>query len=172
MTAALRARDRRGILKRGLLAIGAVAGFIAGRGEARAAIGAPGGSIRLYGRNWQHHSAHLHYGEVPKHGDRLNVYAELADAPEGQKVGELYSAAFLVQPPFRSSAMASGALEMHTLVLAQGTIVAVGAGSGAEREFAVVGGTGRYAGVRGSYAVRLDRQGRGDGAVELAITLL
>lgn len=160
---------RRGLLKRGVVGIGALAAFLAGGNAAKAARPAPGGgSISLFGRSWYSSSPHLGAGESPDEGDRVNVYGELTDA-DGTKVGEYYAAAFCISSPYRGPVIESGAMEMQTLALADGSIVGMGAGSGAERTYAVVGGTGRYVGARGSYVARQDPS---DGSIEFRITLV
>ena len=67
----------------------------------------------------------------------------------------------------------TGAFEIHTLSLPGGTIVGVGVGGGRERNYAIVGGTGKYTGARGSYLARQDTYGLGgDGKAEILLTLL
>lgn len=163
---------RRGVLKSGVAALGVVLGAALTRGQATAAVPAPGGSFRLYGRNWYGESAHLRAGEAPGGGDRLSVYGELLDAPDGHKVGEFYSSVVCLASPYRESAFGAAALEVHTLNLEAGTIVGIGSGSGGERTYAIVGGTGRYTGARGSYRARQDPYGfGGDGSAEFVVTL-
>jgi hypothetical protein len=67
-------------------------------------------------------------------------------------------------------------LEQHTFILDGGTIVGSGAGTQSLEvgdTFAVVGGTGHYAGARGTYVARQrPLQFGGDGTAEFTITLL
>jgi hypothetical protein len=61
---------------------------------------------------------------------------------------------------------------MHTFKLGDGSIFGTGTAGSLEGSFAVLGGTGRYAGVQGTYAAR---QGHselgGDGAAEFVFDL-
>jgi hypothetical protein len=60
-----------------------------------------------------------------------------------------------------------GVLQLQTLDLLDGTIVGIGAGGVHENPFAIVGGTGRYAGLRGTYVARQSpREHGGDGTAE------
>ena len=58
-------------------------------------------------------------------------------------------------------------------MLAEASIVAMGAGGGVERSFAIVGGTGKYTGARGSYTANQDTYGLGgSGTAALKLRLL
>ncbi len=71
---------------------------------------------------------------------------------------------------FRSQALgAPGGLTVHTLELPEGTLFALGAGGGRSGTSAVVGGTGGFAGARGTLSLR-ETAGNGVRA-ELEITL-
>ena len=84
-------------------------------------------------------------------GDRLTLVAELLDA-QGAHAGDLYGAAFALRGPGEPSGPQR--LEQHTFELPDGTIVGAGTVGLLEGTFAVLGGTGRYAGARGTYLVR------------------
>jgi hypothetical protein len=80
---------------------------------------------------------------------------ELRDAPEGERIGEFFTNAFCLDVPYGVQAAAASNLEFQTFRLPEGTLFGVGAaGAIGEKHFAVLGGTGRYAGVRGSYVER------------------
>ena len=64
---------------------------------------------------------------------------------------------------------APGGLTVHTLELPEGTLFALGAGGGRSGTSAVVGGTGGFAGARGTLSLR-ETAGNGVRA-ELEITL-
>jgi hypothetical protein len=51
----------------------------------------------------------------------------------------------------------SRGLQLHTFDLDGGTLLGMGVAKAGEGTFAIVGGTGRYEGASGSYAVRLSR---------------
>ena len=162
MTTPIPASGRRTVLKRGVFAAAAAAAAaLAIRpAEQRAAlatgpIGA-GQTIQLFGRGW-----HADTEKLPSKGDSYSVYGELLTSPEGGKCGEFYAACLAIDSPFQVTGEGIGSLEIHTLVLAGGSIVAMGAGGGVERSFAIVGGTGRYTGARGSYTATQDTYGLG-----------
>ena len=164
---------RRSALKRGLAALGGLVGVGAGAQAGSAAAGTDGATaLVLYGRAWRSYSRDRQPGELPRAGDRLTFQGELFDRPGGAAVGELYAAAFTLHGP-GAAAGAAERLELHTFVLAGGTIVGTGAAGGESGVFAVLGGTGRYAGARGSYVAR---QGHhelgGDGTAEFVFSLL
>ncbi len=166
---------RRTILKRGAIGAASVAAVAVAAGAAAtpqrtARADAPVGTrtIRLIGQSW-HADAK---SALPGKGERYSVYGEL-HAPGGGKVGEFFSTNVGVDSPFQITGEGVGAFEIHTLTLADGTIVGVGIGGGRERSYAIVGGTGAYAGARGSYLARQDTYGLGgDGKAELLLTLL
>lgn len=168
--------DRRTILKRGALGAASVAAVAVAAGAATtpsrsAATPQPEGAqtIRLIGRGWH---ADTTKATLPRKGDRYAVYGELYE-PGGDKAGEFFSSNVGVDSPFQITGEGVGAFEIHTLSLAGGTIVGVGIGGGSERTYAIVGGTGKYAGARGSYLARQDTYGLGgDGKAELLLTLL
>jgi hypothetical protein len=56
----------------------------------------------------------------------------------------------------------AGALQLHSFELDGGTLLGLGASTAGEGTFAVIGGTGRYQGVTGSYTARIgaDPSGR------------
>jgi hypothetical protein len=161
MTTSIPASGRRTVLKRGIFAAAAAAAALAVRPTderpALASIPISGGkTIELFGRGW-----HADTTDVPSKGDSYSVYGELLASPAGEKCGEFYAACVAIDSPFQVTGDGLGSLEIHTLVLAEGSIVAMGAGGGVERSFAIVGGTGKYAGARGSYTASQDTYGLG-----------
>lgn len=177
MATGVPSEGRRTILKRGALGAASVAAIAvtAGATQSSSRSVAPqmrsGGStqIRLIGRDWHADTAKA---SLPGKGDRYSVYGELFE-PAGGKVGEFFSQNVGVNSPFQITSEGLGSFEIHTLTLPGGTIVGVGVGGGSERSYAIVGGTGKYAGARGSYLARQDTYGLGgDGKAELLLTLL
>ena len=173
MATPIPASGRRGVLKRGFLAAAAAAAAaLAIRpGDQRAALTSvpigEGRTIELFGRGW-----HADADKVPGKGDSYSVYGELLTGPNGGKCGEFYAACLAIDSPFQVTGKGLGSLEIHTLVLAEGSIVAMGAGTGAERSFAIVGGTGKFTGARGSYTANQDTYGlggRGSAAFKLRL---
>jgi hypothetical protein len=113
-------------------------------------------------------------GRQPAAGERILVTAELFDATGETAVGHLYGE-YVALGNSRSGAGSPASLETHTFAFADGTLIGRGA---ATRDlttldsFAIVGGTGRYAGATGTYTAR---QGPlelgGDGTAEYQIDL-
>jgi len=108
-------------------------------------------------------------------GARLTLFADLVDAT-GAAVGRLTGVSHCTASQLSSDDSPVGAVEMHTLTLRDGTILAMGTapavawGTGA---FAVVGGTGRYAGATGSYVAEQQTDAAGGrGCARLTLTLI
>ena len=125
----------------------------------------------LDGIDWHRDSASGQAGlpEVP--GERATVYGTLVAESGGAPIGEFQAASFFGDSPFSASEAAS--LEMHTFKLADGTIFGVGSASASGGVFAAVGGSGRFAGVRGSYTARQSpHETGGDGTARFEFTLI
>jgi hypothetical protein len=167
---------RRTILKRGAIGAASVAAIAVAAGtqsspqRASPAVATSGSrTIRFVGRGWHTDTAKA---ALLGKGDAYSVYGELL-SPAGDKMGEFFSQNVGVNSPFQITGEGVGSFEIHTLSLLEGTIVGVGVGGGHERTYAIVGGTGKYAGARGSYLARQDTYGLGgDGKAELLLTLL
>ncbi|TMC56473.1 MAG: hypothetical protein E6J19_09130 [Chloroflexi bacterium] len=165
---------RRRLLKRGafgaasLAAVAVAAGATTTSSAARPSTSGTT-TMRLLGRGWH---VDAKDGKLPTKGERYAVYGELVDG-KGDTVGEFFSQNVGVDSPFHITGEGTGAFEIHTLSLPGGTIVGVGVGGGRERNYAIVGGTGKYTGARGSYLARQDTYGLGgDGKAEILLTLL
>jgi hypothetical protein len=158
---------RRGLLGRGFGLAAAAFGVSAGSASAASTPV----TLLLYGRQAHLHSPARRPGVVPVKGERFTAYAELLDGPEGRRVGHFTAAYFAVDSPFAGE---GGSLELHTFSLDGGSIHGLGnAVAGGASEFAVIGGTGRYAGVHGSYVARTEpRELGGDGAAQFTFTLV
>ena len=168
--------SRRMLVKRGLVMIAGAAGI----GGGAAAVSSAGGdrtaeSFALRGRAWHLASQVRRGGELPLAGDRLLGSGEFLD-DAGEPVGAFHASYFGVDAPGRVGPSGLTSLQLHTLVLPEGTLVGSGTAShdpDATDEFAIVGGTGRYAGARGSYrAVQRYLELGGDGTAEFDITLI
>ena len=99
--------------------------------------------------------------------------ATLLDQPEGQTVGEFHANSFQAESPLGAvNPFSASHIEMQTIRLADGTLFGMGANEARETEkvHAIIGGTGRFAGARGTYAIR--DSGAEEGALELTIKLL
>jgi hypothetical protein len=125
--------------------------------------------LKLYGRHLHLHAPARRAGELPQKGDRHSAYAELLDGPDGKAVGNFSSARLALDSPFE----AASSLEIHTFNLNEGTIHGLGSAvRGADGQFLVLGGTGRFAGATGTYLARqLPRELGGDGTAEFHLTI-
>jgi len=168
---------RRSILKSGALVLAGAMSFagLSKESAVDAATGDGGGgtTLTLYGRQWQMSVGDRPGAAVPTHGDRMAMYGEFLDAEGGRKVGEFYATCFCVDSPFGANPFAAANVEMHTLNLEGGSIIGMGSAGATENEYAIVGGTGRFLGARGSYVARQRPwELGGDGTAEFVITLM
>lgn len=175
--------SRRGILRRAAAsAAGAVALAV---GLDRVALAAPdrpspaegGGTaapptaptvaaLALSGRGWRMTGAGHRTGRLPGDGERGAVSGELTDPATGVAVGTFRSACF-------HGGRDVADLELHTFDLGDGMLVGMGSSQAGEGTFAIIGGTGRFAGARGAYVARQGhREVGGDGGAEFAFTIL
>jgi hypothetical protein len=162
---------RRTLLKKGLIGAAAATAVIATGGKANAAVIAPSGStLKLVGQGF-HAFTGERVGVLPSKGDAYSVYGELLDA-SGVKVGDFMATCTAIDSPFEITGQGIGSIETQTLNLRDGSIIGMGAGTGATRAYAIVGGTGKYASARGSYTATIDTYGLGgSGAAAFEITL-
>jgi hypothetical protein len=166
--------SRRQMLKSSLaLAAGAV-----GIGAARTALGgadppAAAATGRLPTR-LSLSARHVHavvegrpLGQGARAGDRTVLSGELVDA-EGTSLGRFLG----ISTAFDATSPGTSAVESHTFQLADGTLHGTGtAEAGGESVFAIVGGTGRYHGARGSYVARqMPVELGGDGSAAFTMT--
>ena len=170
---------RRNLLKRGLalLAAGAAVPIVAPAPAAEAAGAIPGSAdghrsiFKLYGRSWHVYGDAHEFGAAPAPGDRLMTNGELTAQPGGAAFGEFHAASFHTASPMTGGPYATGSFQLHTFTLADGAITGMGMATGEEAIFAIVGGTGRFAGVTGSYTARQrPATAGGDGSAEFAFT--
>ena len=165
---------RRSMLMRALLLAGGVVGIGAAGAEAGPFRLNPGKEtrVKLHGRGWQLSAPNRRPGQLPVRGERMTMYGELLDRAGGTKIGEFYGAHVSTLSPFGHTPFAAGAVEMHTFNLTDGTILGMGSHLGGAGTYAIVGGTGRYNGVRGSYsATQRPLELRGDGTAEFVLDL-
>jgi hypothetical protein len=143
----------------GLAATARAAGDVApspaadGRLPASPAVPAPARALTIHAR-WTPSAAEWGRSQPGDHTVRRGV---ILDGPGGEAVGELTSSAFAQPGPFGPIPSAAAALELQTLRLEGGTLFGLAApasGVCEERAYAVLGGTGQFSGVRGSYVER------------------
>lgn len=174
---------RRSLLQRALVGLGAAVSVPFGSAAASQAARDPGPTerISLDGRAW--HVVRLEHtpGVQPVKGERLAVCGELVEPATGEKVGEFYAVCVEVDAPFGPGPSAAETIEWHTFRLRDGTLTGMGTSAPPgparapepEQEFAIVGGTGRYLGARGSYVARQGvRERGGNGTAAFRLTLL
>jgi hypothetical protein len=164
--------NRRRFLRRGFVLAAGAFGVTAAGEQASAATRAVPNELRLYGRNWRLATPGRKAGVVPQAGDYGAVYGELLDGPNGKALGEFFGSRLAVQSAPGGFKRGDASVEVHTFVLQLGTIVGMGTAVLGDAVFAIVGGTGKYAGVTGSYVAhqRLHEQG-GNGTAEFILTL-
>ncbi len=168
-------QSRRGLLGRGLVVLAGFVGIGAGAGATKLAIqddaDTAAGRIRLQGRNWILQTPDRRPGERLVAGERGTVYGELVD-PEGITVGQFYGSRMAAQSSPEGAIDADSSLELHTFRLEGGTLLGIGSMIAGESIFAIAGGTGRFAGSRGTYIAeqRLLELG-GDGTADFTIDL-
>lgn len=167
-TSAAATQTRGGLLGRlAVLAGGAVGlGWAAGDAWPRRGLKAPRPgkqqSFVLRGRNWRLNAVGRPHGRLPAATESAVPVGALVDA-KGGALGR-----------FRAAPLPGPAtiFQFHTFELADGSLLGVGGGSLGESVYAVVGGTGRYAGASGSYVARqFPREAGGDGTAEFTFTI-
>jgi hypothetical protein len=168
---------RRTLLQRGLVAAAAALGLATGNRRASASAEpepvprppAPEGgrTLRLYGRGRTVATG----GKGA--GSRSLRRFELLDGPAGAPVGEFFATGFQLETAFGPLPSAPSNVELHTFRFGDDTLFGIGtpAPRGRERTHAVLGGTGRFAGARGTYVER-DAEGGARGQVEFVVTLV
>jgi hypothetical protein len=164
---------RGGVLKRLLLlaggaaGLGVVGGKTLGKGAAvQAAVPAAAGrktkTVVLHGRNWRHTVHDAEPGTLPAATAVRTPGGGIVDG-RGRALGT-FRAANLVGT--------GSALQLQTFDLVDGTILGIGSAGIHENPFAIVGGTGRYVGVSGTYVAKQSpRELGGDGTAEFTLTL-
>ena len=160
---------RASLLKRvALLAGGAVGVGVAAQSGAAATDAGPQvrkartQTLVLYGREWRLHRPGLQPGTRPAPTDVAVPLGRIVDRKQ-RELGR-----------FRAAAMPglAGAFQLHTFDLADGTILGIGASKLDEGSYAIVGGTGRYAGATGTYTARqFPRELGGNGTAEFTLKL-
>lgn len=152
------ATGRRTLLQQGLALLGGGVAFAAG---ARWSRGTPveaapidsKGALKLYAR------VRPIAGPSPAQSQsdtRTVVTGDLLDAPQGKRIGEFSANCFSLGTPFGTHVNSAATIEMQVLQLHDGTLFGMSTPSapGAPKVHAVIGGTARFAGARGTYVQR------------------
>ena len=165
-------QSRRTMLKRGLVLAAGAFGVTAAGKEAKAATMTVPSRLQLFGTNWRLAVPDRQPGEIVRLGDHGAVYGDLLDRPKGKTLGQFYGSRLAIQSASGGHARADASIEVHTFVLPHGTIIGMGTAVFGEAMFAVVGGTGIYAGARGSYsATQRLREHGGNGTADFVLNL-
>jgi hypothetical protein len=170
MEAISKSPERRTLLQRGLLLLTGVFGMgaAARAAESAAAPEKEAGRITLYGRRSQAPS------RLPGRSEaRLVRSGEILDRPDGKRIGQFFASGFCMETPLGPEVAAPSNLEFQTFQLPDGMLFGMGAAGGrGERTLAILGGTGRFAAVRGSYVEReVGPAVPGREAVEFVLTI-
>jgi hypothetical protein len=164
--------NRRTLLKRGLVLAAGALGVTAAGKEAKAATTTVPSSLRLHGTNWRLAVPDRQPGAILRLGDHGAVYGDLFDRPNGKPLGRFYGSRLAIQSTPGGHARADASVEVHTFVLPYGTIIGMGTAVLGEAIFAIVGGTGVYAGAKGSYsATQRLREHGGNGTADFVLNL-
>lgn len=159
--------SRRSFVTRAGLALAAALGAGAAAGVTLKPDGdeSDGGRLTLRAQNYSAQIPGKRFGERPLPGESLHVYGELVDR-RNRLLGELRGSSM----PMAGPGIAH--VETHVLSLAEGTILGMGTILDTESVFAVVGGTGKYAGASGTYTMKQRPRGLGgDGTADIVIEL-
>jgi hypothetical protein len=158
---------RRTAVTRALLVLAGIFGAgYAGTKLPEDGSGAPASSaedaqtLELYVRNVRFVANDATGGTLPAGRELETPHGTITDAG-GRELGEL-TAGLLPG--------SNGEIEVQRFTFPDGTLIGMGSGGLDEVEYAVVGGTGRFAGASGSYAVRLSPGARGEDA-EFQVTV-
>jgi hypothetical protein len=156
------------LLAGGAVGVGVAARSTAGGGSTPAPVlaAAPAGrrtrELTLHGVDWRLARPGVEHGKLPTAADVAVPVGRIVDVDQ-KELGRFRAAALPGLPAFH----------LHTFDLAEGTILGIGANRLDEGSFAVVGGTGLYAGATGTYTARQSpREWGGDGTAEFTLNLI
>ena len=162
--------DRRDVLKTGLAVLGGAAGLSVLVGPSTAAAAA---TMRLAADRVVGHVTGRQLDESPQIGDQIITAGRILGG-SGNGIGEFHAICTLLALPTAFDRPHVTKLEHHAIQLQNGSIFGTGTtdanGIGV---FGVTGGTGRYAGSRGSYRFVQSVEGLGgNGTASFVLTLL
>lgn len=115
-----------------------------------------------------------HPSEAANSSGRLLWRADLVNPMNDSLAGDFYADCFCGESAFGIANPSAGSnLELHTLKLKEGTLFGIGANSRrhSPAEHAILGGTGKFVGARGSYRISHKPDGKSCPA-EIVIQLL
>ena len=172
--------SRRTILRSSVLAVGALAGVFGLAGIAERIRSGPQPALdtagpttlTLHGTDWHLSAPGLLRGDLPKRGDRVSVTGALSYAPAGENIGTFVASVLHVDAPGHGP-YSGVQLETHNFQLPGGTLVGIGStNKDGDSMYAIVGATGRFLGMTGSYVARQSPiETGGDGTADFTLTL-
>ena len=129
-------------------------------------------SLRFYGTEWHLAAPGLRRGDLPKRGDVVSVSGVLHSALGEAPVGSFLSSVVHLDAPAGHGPYSPAQLETHTFQLADGSLIGIGTTTAAgENVYSIVGGTGKFLGVTGSYiGTQSPLETGGDGTAEFTLT--
>lgn len=163
---------RRGFVQRVLCIFGGAFGASALPPSTTAAPAKPvsvpnSGTIRL-------HLECRHKHKTGQQSGRVVCGGEILDRAGGLAVGQFHANCFSAESTFGTpNPFAASNVEMHTIRLADGMIFGMGANNSKtdiEKAHAIIGGTGKFAGARGTYIIA--ENGSAQSGAQLTINLL
>jgi hypothetical protein len=168
-------QNRRSLLTRALVVVGGAVGLGAASDGAAAAVPRPPSGkptvLVLRARGLTLHAPARKPGERIHAGDHATLVAELVDS-RGRPQGRFYGSRLAFDSGLGGHSGADASMELHTFKLEGGTILGMGSTLPGESVFTIVGGTGRFAGARGTYeAVERLRELGGDSTAQFVLTL-
>jgi hypothetical protein len=175
--------SRRTLLQRGLVVLAGALGMRVTEGDARgepaplAPTVRPGGgrTLRLYGRQLRVQSHGQRPGQLPLWSGQCHGRCELLDQPGGRRIGEFSATGFCPDSAAFSRGQAAGQVELQTLQVEGDHLFGIGPGgigAAGETAHAVLGGTGRFAGARGTYTIRGRGRSKAESQIEFVINLV
>ena len=144
---------RRTLLQRGLALLGgAFGGAIASREAQAAPLGSAEVTLRLIGSRRPAVRVAKGLGAA----SHLVCSGDLLSGPGGETVGAFHTNGLCLETSLGSRLAAPSNIAFQSFTLPDGSLFGVGPGpaAGGERTCALLGGTGRFAGARGSYVER------------------
>jgi hypothetical protein len=113
-------------------------------------------------------------GELPVASNPMHRQGDLSSAIEGQKTGEFCATCFSPVSSFGTRNCSGSNMELHTFTFGEDTVYGMGSSTsvGLGQVFAILGGTGRFTGARGSYVISpVAEEGKQD-YTEINITII
>ena len=154
---------RRSMLRHSLGVFVAAIGLDAA-GSASASHAPPRQTLRLLATSLGSRANGRAHGRPAQPDDHVTTHGRLVERPGGPPIGMFAATVAVVRSPFLDG---PSTIEQHVFVLEDGTLTGAGHAVAGVGTFAITGGTGRYAGARGSYTAVLSPHGfGGDGSAD------